>query len=158
MSAKDASDVPSVAQQLREKSARRCVHFGGFANDNGICRAGVGYTTVMVPLHATSANEPRVQYPCWKAGYRMGGGTNCPHQRFPTEDELDAEERRTEEHRERMSKARAAIQDAIGGRRSVSGRITPCPACGVGTLTYSVASNGHTAAQCTTRPCVAWIE
>jgi hypothetical protein len=56
-------------------------------------------------------------------------------------------------------RARKAIILAAQGRRGVSGRIDPCPICGIGPLAFAVASgNGHIRAQCETDNCVSFME
>jgi hypothetical protein len=56
-----------------------------------------------------------------------------------------------------ITKARKAIIADSEGKRSTSGRITPCPVCGKGTLAYGIAYNGHVSAACEAG-CVKWVE
>lgn len=54
--------------------------------------------------------------------------------------------------------ARKAILEDAGRDRSASGKINPCPVCGEGILRYSIASNKHVWAACTSKTCVRWLE
>lgn len=56
----------------------------------------------------------------------------------------------------RVLVARALIVGDAGGKRGVAGAIE-CPSC-KGRLRYSIASNGHVWASCSTSGCLRWIE
>ncbi len=53
--------------------------------------------------------------------------------------------------------AREAVIKHSEGKKPTSGKI-PCPICQTGTLKYTVASNGHVHAFCSTEDCMAWME
>lgn len=56
-----------------------------------------------------------------------------------------------------LKEAKARITLTAGGAKPTSG-ICKCPACTNGSLRFSVASNGHVAAKCSTEDCLCWIE
>lgn len=76
--------------------------------------------------------------------------------KFFTAEEIEAKEKEFEDHLANMIFARAAIMEDTGGKRSVGGSVT-CPKC-AGILRYSVASNGHVHANCSTGGCLSWME
>jgi hypothetical protein len=138
----------------------RCVHYNGTVNE--CCEAGVKYSDLTV----------RGALPCHGADYESGLRGKplpipetvalCSKRCEPTQEQIDADEKKSEELFERTMKARKAIVDFLGGpwkkgMRAVSGTL-PCPCCQKGTLTFSRGGNGHIHASCFTEDCVSWME
>ena len=74
---------------------------------------------------------------------------------YPTQEEIDAEEAECAAMMENIAIARKAIMADVG--ESGLGQII-CPVCKCGTLTYTVAMNGHVHAKCSKSGCVCWME
>lgn len=141
-------------KSLSEQLANRCRHFNGITNDT--CDAGVRYETVRVPR----ADGMGYGLPCLKD---HSEGCSCEKQSFPTAEEINAEITEFNQSRDRITTARKAIVDRLGGpwkkgMETVRGSM-PCPVCKAGALFYSRAGiNGHIHARCSTGECVAWME
>lgn len=75
---------------------------------------------------------------------------------FPTEADIEAQRIEDEARMGKYLEARKLITEHSEGKRSVSGQII-CPKCGAN-LHYSIASNGHCHARCSTPGCLAWME
>lgn len=146
-------------QQIAMKKASRCKHFNG--TTNATCEAGVNY------LEHTGGNPMgyACRLPCtgdkgcsWASEEKV---VPCALRVFLTDEEIQAEIDELDRSFSRTVGARHAIMehlDATGQpQRNVSGSI-PCPACGSGTLHFSIAYNGHCHAHCTTAGCVNWME
>jgi hypothetical protein len=80
----------------------------------------------------------------------------CEHYAEPTAAEIAAEKAEHEASFARIMKARQAIV-AAGAKPRTQGTLA-CPVCEKGALRWSMASNGHVHASCSTLGCVAWME
>lgn len=133
----------------------RCVHFNGTHHDK--CEAGVVYDDVF-----DKTTTPR-SMPCL-AKHNPDGRAKCEQCRFPTAEELAAEEAEHKRISDGVRQARAAIVAHCGGpwkrgQPGSAGRID-CPVCGrPQSLGYSRSGhNGHVHAACRTAGCVSWME
>jgi hypothetical protein len=126
-----------------------CIHYNGHGMKTH-CLAGVEYKRFY------SVVDDRLMLPCAGKGVAPPCEV-CSSFRLPTKEEVDEHNDQIRESLERMMKARTAIIDHCGNRKSVAGSIT-CPVCGSGTLNYTRAFNGHVHAKCSTENCVAWME
>lgn len=148
----------SWKEQYREQKESKCKHYNGTSKET--CSAGVNY-------HELVGNAPG-----WGCKLPCTGDEGCSHapeikvvpcalREFRTLDEIDAEAARALEHFQNSIKARRAITDFLKEnnkpQRSVSGQI-PCPVCNGGALHFSIASNGHCHARCSTSGCTNWME
>jgi len=79
----------------------------------------------------------------------------CPKLEYPTQEEIAREDEESAARFEKIVTARAAIMADVG--ESGLGAII-CPVCKCGTLTYTIAMNGHVHAKCSTDGCVCWME
>jgi hypothetical protein len=123
-----------------------CRYFAGLgAGDT--CLIGVAYDSV-----AEFIGRPSRTLPCFAAS-----GLKCSRQAFPTQEEVDAEEREMAQSEEHFRTAKKAILGDARNKKGVSGKLD-CPICRRGTLRYTIATNGHVQASCTTENCVAWME
>ena len=129
---------------LRARRLKTCRHFTGVQNET--CEAGVGYSKFPPTRGRGRA------LPCFG-----DQGVSCEKFEARSEAEVDAEEQQRAILAANFIKAREAIVAATGGARSTEGTL-PCPACGTGTRSYTVASNGHIWSACTTDTCVRWME
>lgn len=142
-----------MPKTLSEQIASRCVHYRS-PSDSDTCQAGVRYDDVR---DDTVKNGWRL--PC----FCNSTARPCPKCEFPTPEQVAAEVAAIEASFERSNSAmHAAHADAkhrgFGKGRGGAASIV-CPACGTGTLHYSVAGyNGHMHASCDTPGCVAWME
>lgn len=125
-----------------------CNHFTGLITKK--CAKGVDYKSEcgisdglfkVVPCFARNVNP----------------AFDCKHREFPTKEQIKQWNKECEEHFANMLIVRGAITDAVGKAKGVAGRIQ-CPVCEKGKVNYTVASNGHVHAQCTTEGCVNWME
>jgi hypothetical protein len=74
----------------RKQRASYCAHFNGLINDR--CRASVVY------LEVEDRTGGVIRMPCWPEDVNRGAcSTSCASFRLPTPEEIEAEERRTEE-------------------------------------------------------------
>jgi hypothetical protein len=119
----------------------RCVHYNG-KWDNACCVKEVNYNSVR------DTTERPYRYPC----VNPEATTQCPARELPTEADYQAEVERVESSLKRMGKIRAAI---IATGEQQGG--VDCPCC-EGRVGFSIASNGHVAAGCSTPGCAKWVE
>ncbi len=131
----------------------RCVHFTGTQNDT--CEAGVLYEDVF-----DKTTMPRA-FPCI-AKYNPDGRAKCEKCRFPTPEEVAAEEAEYKRLSDGIRAARSAIVAHCGGpwKKGAPGSngVIDCPVCG-SPLGFSRSGyNGHIHARCKTDGCVAWLE
>jgi hypothetical protein len=128
----------------------RCKHYSGDVCLGGRCAAGVE-----VRKHVGGSDlDWLIRTPCF-VEHAVKAFT-CEHFALPTAEELEAERQESQRSIERIGKARAAI---IGsGAKPRSAGSLECPVCGAGTLQWSMASNGHVHARCSTAGCVIWME
>ena len=137
--------------QFVKSALRSCRHFNGIQHK--CCDAGVEYKQC-------SAEETM---PC--IPILINGRKTWACELFEIMSQAEAEKEADERIVlvERNTKARHAAKDdakakGYGKGHGGYGSIT-CPACGTGTLRYSVASyNGHMHGKCSTQGCVAWME
>jgi hypothetical protein len=112
----------------------RCKHFTGV--QHSACAIGVAYP---MPI------------PCLTRA-----DTSCEQRELITPEEIQTEADRTMRFMTQVREARAVIVRKEGKRRGVRGHVR-CPIDG-GRLVYSIASNGHIAAECNNLGCVRWME
>jgi len=115
-----------------------CKHFNGVIHNR--CLAGVEYT----PGHIDQC-----------IGRGVDATAPCPMLEYPTPEEIARKEAETAAMMENIAIARKAIMADVG--ESGLGEII-CPVCKCGTLTYTVAMNGHVHAKCSKSGCVCWME
>lgn len=125
----------------RRQYMRRCIHYTG-AWDATHCAAGVEYETML----------DRSQHPWRRACYDPTVPITCDKRELPTEAQFEAKFKQEEEA---LSRA-LAIRSAILATGLPQGGID-CPCCD-GRVGFSVASNGHVAAACSTKGCAKWVE
>ena len=113
-------------------------HFNGVIHQQ--CKAGCAY----VPGHVDQC-----------IGRGVDATAPCPKLEYPTPEEIAREEAETVAMMENIAIARKAIMADVG--ESGLGEII-CPVCKCGTLTYTVAMNGHVHAKCSKSGCVCWME
>lgn len=92
--------------------------------------------------------------PCYLPNATNPGHVPCDKAEKPTAEEIEAYKRETQEMIAQSLKKMAVVAEV---KRTRKGGQFPCPACG-GTLTISIASNGHTMGRCTGKDCSSWIE
>jgi len=128
----------------------RCKHYSGNVYCRGPCGAGVNVR------ERTGGPDDGwlVRTPCFAEHAEKA--FTCEHFVLPTKEELEAEKREHKASFERIVKARAAIL-AAGAKPRSAGQLR-CLVCERGTLAWSMASNGHVHARCTTSGCVSWME
>lgn len=119
-----------------------CKHYHGMQNP---CDVGVDFETVKV-------NADRLIYPCYSADTKT-----CSLALYPTAEEIAQKDKEIADMLLKVTTARKLIIEATHGKKSVSGHIN-CPVCSTGTLSYSVAYNGHVHARCSTQDCLNWLE
>jgi hypothetical protein len=124
--------------EVRERRTR-CRYFTGIQNKQ--CKEGIRYDSVR-----DESTSP-YGFPC-----TISGG-HCDKISPFTEDELDARDREIGERIVAIGKARAAI---VATKERTG--IIDCPCCDKGQLGFSIASNGHIHAGCSTAGCVRWME
>lgn len=133
-----------------------CNHYLAPA-EHTTCKAGIEYEKFK-----QAGGRPFENWPCFMRDGKPPSCA-CEHARFPTAEELAAEDKEIEERCANMGKARKAIVDHLGGpwkkgTAGASGNI-PCPVCEGGTLHFSRAGyNGHIHARCSTKGCMNWME
>ena len=131
----------------------RCVHFNGIQNP--LCKAGIDYDIF---------RQERVDGKEWLPCIEDGICVHCEHRRFPTAEEVDAEQKIYEKSTITMLAGFAAVSEdaeknGLKKGKGGSGEVA-CPVC-EGTIKYSVAnsnSNGHKYARCQTENCVSFME
>lgn len=143
--------------QIAKNRRERCKHFTGTSSPT--CKAGVNYEELAGGHHGMMC-----RLPCWEPNTFAKPEdviVPCEKREFYTEAEIAEILEATERSLENSIKARQAITDHLKANnkplRNVAGNI-PCPACGKGTLRFSIASNGRCHAACSTAHCVSWIE
>jgi hypothetical protein len=128
----------------------RCKHYSGNVYCRGPCDAGVN-----VRERVGGPDDGwLMRSPCFPEHAEKAFA--CKDFALPTKEELEAEKREQRASLERIARARAAILEA-GAKPRSAGQL-PCPVCERGTLSWSMASNGHVHARCTTAGCVSWME
>jgi hypothetical protein len=149
-----------IVNRGRSSWGNWCVHYTGLQHES--CKAGVKYADVKADVefqtHRASERTPYTHHqahPCFFGENKLA--KPCPHMRFPTSDQIRAHDEESDSHFRNTDVARKAITDATQGKRGVQGALA-CPVCITGKLGYSVASNGHIHARCSTAGCVAWME
>jgi hypothetical protein len=120
------------------------------------CRTGVNYREL------TQSNGLAVisKMPCIKSNQT---DVVCDKRDFPTKEEV-SEFKRDSQERDRMTDEayrrcaeHAQANGFIRNEKGTSGQVE-CPKCG-GVLKYSIATNGHIWAKCTTKTCdVSWVQ
>ena len=123
-----------------------CKHFTGI--QHGACKAGIDYDAVRNDGIMTSF---RFRLPC------LNPALPCVSRVLPTAEEVAEDERRWKDAIAHTGTARAAIVARHGKARRLTASM-PCPVCKAGTLSYSIAGNGHIHAACSTPTCVRWME
>lgn len=122
-----------------------CRHYRGLM-DHDACEAGVTYASIR-QIH------PQGDIPCWNPEL-----TTCAKRASWTPEEIAAREAAAKASFERIVKCLNAIHEKHGKARGMRANM-PCPACGTGTLHYSIASyNGHVHGKCTTEGCASWMQ
>lgn len=129
------------SSQYRDSFLNQCIHNTG-PWDATHCKAGVEFDSVL------DKSQRPYRRPCGCPDTQ----TTCEKRETPTEADYEAWEKALAEDMTRTFLVRAAIL-ATGER---AGRID-CPCCD-GTVGFTVASNDHVAAACSTEGCVKWVE
>lgn len=117
-----------------------CKHYHGMQNP---CDVGVDFDAV---------KSGNLKLPCFDSNVKT-----CSKVLYPTAEEIAQEDKEIGDMLLRVTTARKLIVEATHGKKSVSGHIN-CPVCSTGTLSYSVAYNGHVHARCSTQDCLNWLE
>ncbi len=128
----------------------RCKHYNGVVYQHGACNAGVKVRERV----GSSDADWLSRTPCFRE--HAAPAFSCQHYAEPTAEDLAAEKAEQRASFERIGTARAAIL-AAGAKPCTAGRL-PCPVCKAGTLLWTMASNEHIHARCSTSKCVAWME
>jgi hypothetical protein len=145
-----------------EQIADKCVHFTGIMEPT--CKAGVRYQDVAVdhaPVEyrregSTAPYRRTRSIPCVNS-LNLCGAT-CAKREMPTPEAVAARVAESEREIGQVFAAMKLIRDAVGKTDGGTGTVD-CPRCsGERTLRYSVASNGHIHARCSTGGCLAWME
>lgn len=142
-------DKPTLGQRRRQKREqhRTCRHFTGVCNK--VCAAGVEYDAFRC--------GPAVQLPCLLLRPDVPQAT-CEKYVERTQEELDAEERETNEA---MAKHILVIPFVSEWRKKPprgKQEVVECPACKGRLHLSQSAGNGHVWGRCQTKGCVSWIE
>jgi len=146
----------TLREQFIKSALRDCRHFNGIQR-NGIqrkvCKAGVTY----------QEGSATVAMPCVPSLIHNRTPWACDKFEIMSQAEAEVEaDRRIEQSNKTLDSMRKAHEHAksIGLKKGNGGKGSlPCPACGSGTIYYSVASlNGHMWAKCETAGCVSWME
>lgn len=140
-----AGSGKTASERNEMRRACRCVHFNGVQND--ACKLGIRYDSF--------SREKAI--PCILKMTHMNEQNQCAQYQKPTLDELKAEDRKFDQMFADVNKARKAIIEHAGNKTRVGGNF-PCPICVTGKLGYSIASNRHVHARCSTEGCVSWME
>lgn len=97
---------------------------------------------------------------CWKENKAspLGSTSPCSHQRAANPQR--APDKKGDDMLASMEKvwpmlAKAKQAAKLGDFNRLD---EPCPCCADGTLTITIAGNGHTRGQCSTKGCISWIE
>lgn len=131
-----------------------CNHFRSMANHD-TCEAGIAYDTMK--------GVPFDQRPCFaRHGNPAPGG--CDKAKFPTPEEIAAEEAESQNMMVNIGMARTLMVAHLGGpwKKGMGGSsgAIDCPKCGaVKALRFTRSGyNGHIHARCATKECISWIE
>lgn len=133
-------NIPSI----KEQRAGRCVHFNGLMN--AACKAGVLYHETF-----TEPKEQPLMYrlPCNKH-MAMHATMPCLHQKFPTPEEVEAEEKIQLEFTAKTLTVYATVKDYIEKNPTVQSGKIKCPH-GDHDMAFAVAkTNGHVWFRCVT--------
>lgn len=142
----------TILQQYIEMHKSRCVYLTRYLDD--CCAAGVNYESVRYhkdgePLTSKLSGLR----PCVKDDRHID---SCPKAKFLSEREARREAENDLRLGKATIKAMVLIQLNAKEHKQTQGSIT-CPACG-DRLRYSIATNGHIAAQCKTEHCIKFIQ
>lgn len=121
-----------------------CKFFNGTVHER--CEAGIEYKSVrsQQPFPNT--------HPCFSPSL------TCIAREYPTDQEIEAEEKRIGRAVEAAIQVEKVIRQLAGDRWGSYG-VMECPICGTGTVEYSISSlNGHMSARCDTDGCVNFIQ
>lgn len=130
-------------QQI-EKYAKKCTHFTGMQHDK--CDAGVVYKTI---TEGRKFNE----FPCFGECPQL-----CDKFQAIGVEAAKVYFEETDKQFVAVDTAYRAIMAKEGKNRRVRGAID-CPVCKAATaLAYTIASNGHVHAACSTKDCVRWMQ
>lgn len=121
-----------------------CKHYRGMQHET----CGAGCSIPELRTRVTLFDE----LPCIRPEFAH----NCASHELPTREEEEAAEKQLLGYVVRIASAKQAILTAVKSGASSSGTID-CPTCGE-SLRYSVATNGHIRARCSSEGCCAWIE
>ena len=146
-------------RSLAEQIGGSCKHFTGVQNDT--CKAGVNY----LALAGGNRTGYACRLPCtgdegcsWAKEEKV---VPCALREWWTPEEVQAQVDEIHKRTTETITARVAITDYLKANnkplRKIGGAI-PCPICKTGTLGFSIASNGHCHATCSTPDCVSWME
>ena len=133
----------------------KCKHYRAMA-EHKTCGSGVDYAGLGPASIST--------LPCfWRRRDSATPPTLCHLAEYPTEDEIAAEDAEHAAAFARVTKARAAIVNHLGGpwKKGVvgAGGSIDCPSCNGGILHFMRSGyNGHIHARCNTAGCVNWME
>jgi hypothetical protein len=130
-------------------------HEKGWTADDTVCPKGVN-----VLDYNNGERAGFVQMlPCYGGLNIVTNGQNgckCPHYSPLTKEEIEAREAEDKEAIARIRLIRKEIVARLGGKPGAGN--LPCPSgCG-GTVAFSMASNGHVHAHCSTTGCASWME
>lgn len=153
------TDLPARQVSRHQRELLTCRHFNGVWKPGmrrNTCAAGVDYRE-----HAGGEDTGWVlALPCLprEVGRKYDRDVvPCGLREFPSEDEVEADEKRGMELAALVLRAAHLVIQHSGGKRGVIGVVT-CPACGED-LRYSVSGhNGHTSGLCSTGGCLSWIQ
>lgn len=132
-----------------------CKHYRGMS-ERDHCEAGVTFAS----LENAGTRLFMQTCPC----FGPEQSTKCDLAKYPTAEEMAAEEEEFEKRLENTIRARAAIVQHLGKpwKKGMSGSqgLIDCPVCkGTATLHFTRAGyNGHIHARCVTVDCVSWME
>jgi len=133
---------------LRQQIENWCVHFTGIGNRK--CKADIEYDDF---------RPPKAKAFCLPCLRDDGEEYQCPHRRWPTEEEirtqLDALAAAEKRMLASMNLVRKIKHEHWG--KDWQGE-EKCPVCGGKLHIRHSAYNGHTAGKCETEGCLAWME
>ena len=141
-----------------------CVHYQrkpGLPR-NEACKAGVVYDE-LTKVKELGLKGCMLRLPCIRRHHDQPDKDypicECLHLRWPTKEEIEADEKDTEEMMAKHLKALAAIKPlrAQHKGKNWSGKIE-CPVCKGELHVRHSGYNNHVWAQCQTKECVSWIE
>lgn len=132
-----------------------CRHRTAFDDAIKVCKAGVNYHQFQKSPDGTIIPGYGALMPC--LGQSAEAKARCPQYSGWTAEEIAAREADMEARLGRIGTIRKAIVAETKSTLSRSG-VMPCPACGTGKVSWSMASNGHVHARCSTPQCASWME